>query len=78
MVKRDVINLKDLPENFQKDRSSNVMRLIPGRSLEEYEKDIILSTLASVNGNKSKTAEILGIGRKTLHRKLDLYNKSVS
>ncbi|MEJ5189369.1 MAG: helix-turn-helix domain-containing protein, partial [Breznakiellaceae bacterium] len=26
--------------------------------------------LAAQQGNKSKTAEVLGIGRKTLHRKL--------
>ena len=30
-----------------------------------------METLAAYNGNKSKTADILGIGRKTLHRKLD-------
>jgi DNA-binding NtrC family response regulator len=42
-----------------------------GTKLEDAELMIINSTLASQKGNKSKTAGILGIGRKTLDRKLD-------
>ena len=38
---------------------------------EEAENIIIEQTLAANKGNKSKTAEILGIGRKTLYRKFD-------
>ena len=34
---------------------------------------IILENLESNNGNKTKTADILKIGRKTLHRKLNEY-----
>ena len=33
----------------------------------------LLQNLAINKGNKTKTADILGIGRKTLHRKLDEY-----
>ena len=35
--------------------------------------NIILENLESNNGNKTKTADILKIGRKTLHRKLNEY-----
>ena len=38
--------------------------------MEEAEKKIIMETIAFAKGNKSKAAELLGIGRKTLHRKL--------
>ena len=38
--------------------------------LDEAEKIIIQQNLASNKNNKSKTADILGIGRKTLQRKL--------
>jgi DNA-binding NtrC family response regulator len=38
--------------------------------MEEAEKIIICETLSAQAGNKSRTAEILAIGRKTLHRKL--------
>jgi DNA-binding NtrC family response regulator len=37
------------------------------------EKEVIRFTLAREGGNKSRTAEILGIGRKTLHRKIEEY-----
>jgi DNA-binding NtrC family response regulator len=41
-----------------------------GSSLEEAEKIMIRDTISAQQGNKSKAAGILGIGRKTLHRKL--------
>jgi len=44
--------------------------------MEECEKIIIRDTLSWLNGNKSKTAETLGIGRKTLLRKLVEYGLS--
>ena len=43
-------------------------------SLEELEKQHILSTLDNTNWNKSKAAQILGIERSTLDRKLKRYN----
>jgi len=44
-----------------------------GSNMAESEKTIIRSTLNYARGNKSRTAEILGIGRKTLHRKIHDY-----
>jgi two-component system, NtrC family, response regulator HydG len=50
---------------------------IPGmdgtRSLEEIEKEAILTTLNASNGNKAETARRLGVTRKTLHNKLKKY-----
>jgi transcriptional regulator with PAS, ATPase and Fis domain len=42
-------------------------------SLEEYERNYILSVLKSVNGNKTKAAKIMGIDRVSLWRKLKRY-----
>ena len=42
----------------------------PEVSLADSEKAKILSVLESVNGNKSKAADLLGISRRTIHRKL--------
>jgi DNA-binding NtrC family response regulator len=44
-----------------------------GSTLEDAEKIVIRGTLSAQRGNKSKTADVLGIGRKTLHRKLADY-----
>ncbi len=44
-----------------------------GATLDEIEKEAILSTLNFTNWNKSKAAKILNIGRKTLLRKLEEY-----
>ena len=40
------------------------------RTLVEVETEHILNVLASVGGNKTQAAEILGINRKTLREKL--------
>lgn len=44
-----------------------------GGSLADAERTKILSVLDSCKGNKSKAAEILGISRRTLHRKLNAW-----
>jgi len=42
-------------------------------SLREIERDYILEVLRKTGGNKSRAAEMLGLDRKTLYRKLDEY-----
>jgi DNA-binding NtrC family response regulator len=44
-----------------------------GITLAEGEKRLIISTLEKCGGNKTKAAQVLDIGRKTLHRKLQEY-----
>lgn len=43
------------------------------KTVEEFEKNIILNALKVTNGNKVQSAELLGIKRATLYYKLDLY-----
>ncbi len=47
----------------------------PNKSLEENEREYILSVLKSADGNKTKAAKIIGIDRVSLWRKLKKYNK---
>ncbi len=47
-----------------------------GMSLENLERLAIERTLESVDGNRRKAAEILGIGERTLYRKLKQYDLS--
>ncbi len=44
-----------------------------GTTLKEIEKSAILTTLARENGNRSKTAVVLGVSRTTLRNKLHAY-----
>jgi transcriptional regulator with PAS, ATPase and Fis domain len=43
-------------------------------SLKETEKSLIMETLQSVQGNRSKAAELLGISRTTLYNKMKKYH----
>lgn len=73
MCKGDVLTLEDLPPSITSNADQNCIKICTGSSLADAEKQIIMETLNMQNGNKSRTAEILGIGRKTLHRKLSEY-----
>ncbi|MDR1986446.1 MAG: sigma-54 dependent transcriptional regulator [Treponema sp.] len=70
MAKGPVITEDDLPPTLRRKSEEGWIRIPLGTSLEDAEKIIIRDTLTFFQGNKSKTAEILAIGRKTLHRKL--------
>ena len=67
------ITLEDLPLSISEYSGDEVISIPIGVTLEEAEKTLIQQNLAANKGNKSKTADILGIGRKTLHRKLQEY-----
>ncbi len=72
MAGGEEIILDDLPPALHNSGLSKMITIPLGTTLEEAELMIINQTLAANNGNKTKTAEALGIGRKTLHRKLGL------
>ena len=74
MCSGNVITLDDLPPGIVKDSDTNAISIPTGITMSEAEKILIAENLAINKGNKSKTAEVLGIGRKTLHRKIDEYN----
>ena len=67
MNEGDLIEVTDLPDlmRFSAHRGSGL-----DRTLAEVEVEHIERVLASVNGNKTHAAEILGITRKTLREKL--------
>jgi DNA-binding NtrC family response regulator len=53
---------------------SNIIQ--PGMSMEEIEKEAIRKALEDTNGNRTRAAEILKIGLRTLHRKIQKYGLS--
>lgn len=72
------IKLEDLPLSVSEYTGQESISIPMGISLEDAEKIIIMQNLSVNKGNKSKTADILGIGRKTLHRKLNEYGMELS
>ena len=53
--------------------SDNVVVFRPGMTMEDLERQAITAALSSVNGNRRKAAELLGIGERTLYRKISKY-----
>ncbi len=47
---------------------------LAGISIEEAEKQLIRNTLKMLDGNREKAAQILGIGERTLYRKIKEYD----
>ncbi|UCC49476.1 MAG: sigma-54-dependent Fis family transcriptional regulator [Gemmatimonadota bacterium] len=50
-----------------------VIHFRPGMTMEELERAAIIATLESVGGNRRRASEQLGIGERTLYRKLKEY-----
>ena len=73
MAGSGLVGLDDLPPNVRSSGEERDVRVPVGSTLEEAEKILIRETLAAQGGNKSRTAEILGIGRKTLYQKIEEY-----
>ncbi len=73
MSKSNIITLDELPPTIRSGSEEGVIKLSSGVSLANGEKEIIRFTLNQQKGNKTKTAGVLGIGRKTLHRKIQEY-----
>lgn len=66
------IELDDLPQEVR-DGVKSPSATSTARTLDEFEKEHILSALEENDGNQTRTAEQLGIGSATLYRKLKSY-----
>jgi DNA-binding NtrC family response regulator len=68
----ETVQLDDLPEPMrQQIRPANRYALPDDKNLEEVELDYIRHILDRCEGNRVRAAEILGINRKTIQRKLN-------
>lgn len=75
LARGNIIQLEDLPAQITSQVAENKSSItidLPV-TMEEAERKIILSTIEYCAGNKSRASELLEIGRKTLHRKLNEY-----
>jgi len=80
LARYDQVTVADLPEKIQQYRPSYVVVAADDPSelvsLEEMERRYILRVMEAVAGNKTLAAQVLKMGRKTLYRKLDRYEKT--
>ncbi len=70
---KDMINLDDLPERMLKHSKFSNNDQILDNAIDNLEHNIIKKSLEENNGNKTLTAEKLGISRRSLHRKINKY-----
>jgi two-component system response regulator HydG len=70
MARGDVIQPGDLPGHITDEGNAQPAGIIPGRPLSDLEREAILSTLEMTGGNRTESAKLLGISRRTLQYKL--------
>ena len=73
----DVILPKHLPEEIQSTSQREAESVPVGLTMKEMEKELILKTLERMEGNRTRTAEILGISLRSLQYKLKDYETAV-
>jgi len=76
MAGEGTLDVDDLPPEIHRppgDAAEQELAQLAGVSIEEAEKQLIRNTLEMLGGNRSKAAAILGIGERTLYRKIKEY-----
>ncbi|MFT6363999.1 MAG: DNA-binding NtrC family response regulator, partial [Planctomycetota bacterium] len=76
LARGTVLGLDDIPVSVGGSPSTDAIAggyELTGRSLAEVERDLIATNLELVSGNRQKAAKMLGIGERTLYRKIKEY-----
>jgi two-component system response regulator AtoC len=79
MARTNALTVECLPDKLlgaRKRRSKNAVTIPLGQPMEEVERIVIEETLHMTEGDRRKTAEILGISYKTLYNKTKKYKKA--
>jgi DNA-binding NtrC family response regulator len=72
-IPKDVIDVEDLPTSITNASEHLSIKYSPEVSLYDVEKQYIMKAITYFKGNKTQTAEALGITIKTLYNKLHEY-----
>ncbi len=74
LARGETLDVHDIPTEIRPASDPSAAEgLAPGISLEDAERVLIERTLDETDGNRQRTAEILGIGERTLYRKIKQY-----
>jgi two-component system, NtrC family, response regulator AtoC len=79
MARTDTLTVECLPDKLagnRRKRSKNAVSIPLGQPMEEVERIVIEETLAMTDGDRRKTADILGISYKTLYNKTKKYKSA--
>jgi DNA-binding NtrC family response regulator len=78
MCDRNMLDVQDIPPEITQRRQltagTRSTAALGDVSLDQLERQAIEETLARTKGNREKAAKILGIGERTLYRKIKEYN----
>ncbi len=77
MARGKIIELDDLPAPLRKIEKDKCVSIEFPTTMDDVEKKVIMESIAYCSGNKTKAAEMLQIGRKTLHRKLAEWREDI-
>ncbi len=74
-AQNEILQVSDIPVNYLDgvEGHPSTISQLAGVSLADLEKECIRQTLALTGGNREKTAKMLGIGERTLYRKINEY-----
>ncbi|HKQ58081.1 MAG TPA: sigma 54-interacting transcriptional regulator, partial [Candidatus Eisenbacteria bacterium] len=67
------LDLADLPAALRGESEGERIEIAPGMTVAEAERLLITATLAHAGGDKPRAAAMLGIGLRTLYRKIQAY-----
>jgi len=77
LARGEVLGIEDIPETVKGAPAGGAEGgggfELAGRSMEEVERALIGANLALMGGNREKTAKVLGMGERTLYRKIKEY-----
>jgi len=77
LARGGILSLEDVPDPIRASESDAAAHGgghdLVGRSLAEVERELVRESLRAFGGNREKTAKVLGIGERTLYRKIKEY-----
>jgi len=73
LARGTMLDVMDIPIQVREQAGTGKIAIDAELTVDEMEKRMVIQALEKTGGNRTKAAEMLGISRRTLHRKLHTY-----